>query len=79
MRSALLSPKSLFTTGIALILAFALTLFMGVSNGSAGPESPNEPAVNPYAHVESSLQHAAHNHGGHSPDRDTATRNTAGR
>lgn len=73
------SPKSLFATGIALFVALAITLFVGASGETTGPETTSDPAVNPYTHVESSLQHATRNEETRPPSHDLATRNAADR
>lgn len=73
------SPKSLFAMGLALFIALATVLFVGASGKTTGPETTSDPAVNPYAHVESSLQQAPRNEETRLPSGDLATRNAVGR
>lgn len=77
MNALPISPRPLFATSIALFVALAIMLFVGASSGSAAPEAPSEPAVSPYAHVESSLHQAVRNEG--APVRDATTRNAVDR
>lgn len=79
MKTLTPTPKSVFVTSATLLVAFAIVLFIGASNGSSGPEVPSEPTVNPYVHVESSKQ-APRNQEGHSPSYNgTVARNVASR
>lgn len=75
MQSVIFRLKPLFATGIALLVVFTVTLFMGAANGSAGPETTTEPAVSPYTHVQSSHQAAERNEDRQADARETAMHN----